>query len=181
MHKALLSVSLWMLSTGCSALFDLRDVQIVDAGSGHSADARVDSAMPDSAMADSAMRDSAMADSTMADSAMADSAMPDSAMADSAMADSAMMDRRYQCGYAAPGNHCDNRRRSQNLIAPDMAEAIATCKKQKPKPDLDFCYVKDDDGLAAMDESQCMAASGSWRPEGNCCNFLGAQSCPASP
>lgn len=161
MHKTLLSVSLWMLAAGCSALFDLRDVQIVDGGRDHSPDGRVDGAMTDSAMADSAM----------ADSALTDSAMPDSAMTD----------RRYQCGYAGPGNHCDNRRRSQTLIAPDMTEAIATCKKQKPKPDLDVCYVKDDDGLAAMDESQCMAASGSWRPDSNCCNLMGPQDCPASP
>ncbi|HEX8113420.1 MAG TPA: hypothetical protein VF516_37075 [Kofleriaceae bacterium] len=160
MHKTLLSVSLWMLPTGCAALFGLKDVQIVDGGSGHSTDG--------------------MADSATTDGAMTDSAMMDGAMMDSAMMDSAMTDRMYHCGYAAPGK-CDNRRRSQPLIAPDMTAAIAACKKQKPKPDLDFCYVKDDDGMAATDESQCMAASGSWRPDRNCCAFMGTPSCSASP
>jgi hypothetical protein len=136
MHKTLLSVSLWMLPTGCSAVLDLKDVQIVDGGSDLGPDGTVDGAMTD---------------------------------------------RMYHCGYAASGKNCDNGRRSQTLLAPDMTAAIAACKEQKPKPKLDFCYVKDDGGLAATDESQCMAASGSWRPDSNCCNFMGTLSCSASP
>ena len=136
MYKTLLSVSLWILPMGCSAFLDLRDVQIVDAGSDQSTDGAVDSAMSD---------------------------------------------RMYHCGYAAPGRNCDNRRRSQTLLAPDMTAAIAACKEQQPKPDLDFCYVQDEDGPAATDESQCMAASGSWWPDSNCCNFMGTRSCPADP
>ena len=134
MHKTLLSVSLWMLPTGCTAILDLQDVQIVDGGSDSSTDG---------------------------------------------MMGSSPTGRMYRCGYAAPGNKCDNRRRSQTLVTTDMTAAIAACKKQKQK--LDFCYVKDDDGLAATDERQCMAASGSWRPDGTCCHFLGALSCPATP
>lgn len=136
MRKTLLSVSLWLLPTGCPALLDLKDVQIVDGGSDPGTDGAVDSAMTD---------------------------------------------RMYRCGYAAPGNNCDKKLRSQTLRAPDMTAAIAACKEQMPRPKLDFCYVKDDDGRAATDESQCMAASGSWRPDGNCCNFLGTLSCPATP
>lgn len=147
MHKTLLSVSLWMLPTGCSAFFDLKDVQIVDGGSDPSTGGPVDSSPVDSGMTDSAMTDSGMTD------------------------------RMYDCGYA-PGKNCDNLRRSQTLSAPDMTAAIAACKEQKPKPNLNFCYVKDDDGLAATDESQCMAASGSWQPARNCCNFMGTPSCP---
>ena len=145
MRKTLLSVSLWLLTTGCSALLDLKDVQIVDAGSDPQ-DAQIVDASSDQGT-------------------------------DGAV-DSAMTDRMYHCGYAAPGNNCDNRRRSQTLSAPDMTAAIAACKEQMPKPNLDFCYVKDNDGPAATDESQCMAASGSWRPDRNCCNFKGTLSCP---
>ena len=136
MRKTLLSVSLWMLPVACTAILDLKDVQIVDGGSDNGTNG---------------------------------------------MMGSSMTGRMYRCGYAAPGNNCDNRRRNQALAAIDMAAAIAACKKQKPKPKLDLCYVKDDDGLAATDESQCTAASGSWRPDGNCCTFLGMLSCPASP
>lgn len=136
MHKTLLSVSLWMLPTGCSPLLDLRDVQIVDGASDNSTDG---------------------------------------------MMGSSTTGRMYRCGYAAPGNNCDNRRRSQTITTVDMTAAIAACKKQKPKHKLDFCYVKDDDGPAATNEGQCMAASGSWRPDDNCCHFLGTLSCPADP
>jgi hypothetical protein len=136
MHKTLLSVSLWMLLMACSAILDLKDVQIVDGGSDNSTNG---------------------------------------------MMGSSTTGRMYRCGYAAPGNNCDNRRRTQTLVTMDMTAAIAACKKQKPKPRLDLCYVKDDGGLAATDESQCMAASGSWRPDGNCCTFLGTLSCPATP
>jgi hypothetical protein len=97
------------------------------------------------------------------------------------MMGSAMTDRMYRCGYAAPGNNCDNRRRSQPLVTQDMTAAIAACKKQKQRQRLDFCFVKDDDGLAATDESQCRAASGSWRPDDNCCQFRGRLGCPATP
>lgn len=166
MHKTLLSVSLWMLPTGCSALFGLKDVQIVDGGSDSSTDGPADSVM---------------ADTAMTDSVMTDSVMTDSAMTDSVMIDSAMTDRMYQCGYSGPGKNCDKPRRSETLIAPDMTTAIAACKNQKLKPNPDFCYVKDDDGLAATDESQCMAASGAWRPDSNCCTFMGTLSCSASP
>ncbi len=156
MHKTLLSVSLWMIPTGCSAFLDLRGVQIVDGGSDHGSDGT-------------------------ADGAVTDGAMTDGAMTDGAMTDGAMTDRMFHCGYAAPGNNCDNRRRSQPLIAPDMTAAIAACKQHKPKPDQDFCYVKDDDGPAAMDQGQCMAASGSWRPDDSCCSFMGTLSCSAGP
>lgn len=98
-----------------------------------------------------------------------------------AMMDSSTTGRMYRCGYAAPANNCANQRRSQTLVTLDMTGAIAACNAQKPKPKLDLCYVKDNDGPAAMDESQCMAASGTWRPDGNCCTFLETLSCPASP
>jgi hypothetical protein len=138
MRKTLLSVSLWILPAGCSALLDLGDVQIVDGGSDDTTDG---------------------------------------------MMGSSMTGRMYRCGYATPGNNCDNRRRSHPLVTRDMTAAIAACKKQKQKQKqkLDFCYVKDDDGLADTDESQCRAASGSWRPDSNCCQFRGRLGCPANP
>ena len=98
-----------------------------------------------------------------------------------AMMDGSTTGRMYRCGYAASSNNCDKQRRSQTFVTMDMTAAIAACENQKPKPKLDLCYVKDDDGPAATDESQCMAASGTWRPDGNCCTFLGTLSCPATP
>lgn len=151
MHKTLLSVSLWMLPMGCSAFLDLMDVQIVDGGSDNSIG-------------------SVSTDANSADANSAD-----------AMMDGSTPGRMYRCGYAAPSHNCDNQRRSQTLVTMDMTAAIAACKEQKPKPKLDLCYVKDDDGPAATDESQCMATSGTWRPDGNCCTFLGTLSCPATP
>jgi hypothetical protein len=129
MHKILLSVSLFSLLTGCSAILDLKDVQIVDGGS----------------------------ESSM---------------------DGTPSGHTYHCGYATPGHNCDNGRSSKDTVALDMTAAIAACKKQKPMSTLDFCYVKDSDGPAAADASECTAGSGSWRPNSNCCNFMGTLSCP---
>jgi hypothetical protein len=92
--------------------------------------------------------------------------------------DGANISRKYDCGYAAPNNNCDNGRSSLDTIAPDMTTAIAECKRLKSMPTLDFCYVKDLDGLAPTDASECTAASGSWRPAHSCCNFEGTLSCP---
>lgn len=129
MHKILWSVSLFSLVTGCSAILDLKDVQIVDGGSASGMDGTPGG-------------------------------------------------RMYHCGYATPGHNCDNGRSSKDTIALDMTAAIAACKKQKPMSTLDFCYVRDDDGPAAADASECTAGSGSWRPKSSCCNFLGTLSCP---
>jgi len=129
MHRILLSVSLFSLLTGCSAILDLKDVQIVDGGSDSSVDATPSR-------------------------------------------------RTYHCGYATPGHNCDNGRSSKDTTAPDMTAAIAACKKQKPMSTLDFCYVRDYDGPAAADASECTAGSGAWRPNSNCCNFMGTLSCP---
>jgi hypothetical protein len=92
--------------------------------------------------------------------------------------DSATSGRMYHCGYATPGHHCNNGRSGLDTIAPDMAAAIVECQQLKPMPALDFCYVKDLDGPAGTDASECTATSGSWRPARNCCNFEGPLSCP---
>jgi len=157
MHKTLLSVSLWMLPMGCSVFLDLTDVQIVDGGSANSTDANITGANS---------TDASSTDANIIDANITD-----------AMMDGSNTGRMYRCGYAAPDNNCEKQRRSQTLVTMDMTAAIAACKDQKPKPKLDLCYVKDDDGPAATDESQCMAASGTWRPDRNCCNFLGTLSC----
>lgn len=86
--------------------------------------------------------------------------------------------REYTCGYAAPGNHCDNGRSSNTIFAADMASAIAACRAADQAAMKDFCYVKDRDGTAPTDASQCSAASASWRPAHSCCNFMGTVSCP---
>lgn len=86
--------------------------------------------------------------------------------------------RAYTCGFAAPGNQCDNGRSSTTIFAADMASAIVACRTASQVAMKDFCYVKDRDGTAPTDASQCTAASASWRPVHSCCNFMGAVSCP---
>jgi C1q domain-containing protein len=86
--------------------------------------------------------------------------------------------RAYTCGYAAPGNRCDDGRSSTTIFAADMASAIAACHAADQAAMKDFCYVKDRDGTAPTDASQCSAASASWRPANSCCNFMGTASCP---
>jgi C1q domain-containing protein len=86
--------------------------------------------------------------------------------------------RAYTCGYAAPNNQCDNGRSSTTIFAADMASAIAACRAANQTAMKDFCYVKDRDGTAPTDASQCSAASASWRPAHSCCNFMGTVSCP---
>jgi hypothetical protein len=86
--------------------------------------------------------------------------------------------RNYTCGYALPDFGCDNGRTHADITAPDMTTAIATCHAVQPPDRPDFCYVIDRNGAAATDESECTAASASWRPGNDCCNFFGTLSCP---
>jgi len=92
--------------------------------------------------------------------------------------DSTPSTRNYWCGYAMPGFHCDNGRSHVTVVALDMASGIAMCRMAKPMPNLESCHVIDLDGAAPTDATQCTAASGSWRPSNNCCNFEGTLSCP---
>jgi len=154
MAKIVISISLCvsLFSTGCSLLLDLGDVLLADGG--------VDGAPADSGV----------------DSAPADSGV-DSAPADSGV-DSAPSARHYWCGYAMPGFHCDNGRSHVTVVALDMTSGVAMCRVAKPMSNLESCHVIDLDGAAPTDPTQCTAASGSWRPSNNCCNFEGTLSCP---
>ncbi|HEX3479666.1 MAG TPA: hypothetical protein VHT91_31800 [Kofleriaceae bacterium] len=87
----------------------------------------------------------------------------------------------YTCGYALPNFGCDNGRTHADITAPGMTTAIATCHVVQPPDRPDSCYVIDASGAAAADESDCTAASASWRSGNSCCNFFGTLSCPNWP
>jgi len=87
--------------------------------------------------------------------------------------------RRYVCGYAMSGYNCNNGRNHVDITATDMAEAIRKCKSTRLSGYPDFCVVRDLDGTASTDASQCAAEPpGSWRYKNSCCNFKGTLSCP---
>ena len=86
--------------------------------------------------------------------------------------------RDYVCGYARPGNNCDNWRISTRPTVTSMAAAVAACQTHPPDLYTDFCYVLDRTGATQSDISQCATAGGSWRPGNSCCNFRGSLSCP---
>ena len=94
------------------------------------------------------------------------------------LSDVTLATRNYKCGYATPSHNCDNGRSHLSVVAADLSSAIAACHAAQPTATLDFCYVIDSDGATSTDASECAAASASWRPNHNCCNFLGTVSCP---
>lgn len=102
-------------------------------------------------------------------------------LVDDASVDAQALPRNYWCGYAMPSFNCDNGRSHVQITALDMTSGIAMCSAAKPMPNLDSCHVIDLDGAAPSDESQCQAATGTWRPATSCCNFKGTLSCPAKP
>jgi hypothetical protein len=87
--------------------------------------------------------------------------------------------RRATTGVAMRrrGNGCDNFRFSSPLVSANMTTAVASCGAAKPTT-AEMCYVLDESGATIPDVSNCVAASGSWRPRNSCCNFLGTLSCP---
>jgi hypothetical protein len=94
------------------------------------------------------------------------------------LGDVTLATRNYRCGYATPGHNCDNGRSHTLIVAADMSSAITACRATRPSATLDFCYVIDGDGAVSTDASECAAAAASWRPNSDCCNFLGTASCP---
>ena len=84
----------------------------------------------------------------------------------------------YFCGYAKPGNNCNNWRNSKSISAASMSAAIPACRAAPIPGYTDFCYVRNPAGAAPNDATQCAAAGGSWRPRNACCNFKGTLSCP---
>lgn len=86
--------------------------------------------------------------------------------------------RSYVCGYAKPGNNCNNWRISRSIPAASMSAAVPACRASPIPGYTDFCYVLNPAGAAPADATQCAAAGGSWRPRNACCNFKGTLSCP---
>lgn len=84
----------------------------------------------------------------------------------------------YVCGYAKPGNNCNNWRSSKSITAASMSAAIPACRAAPIPGYTDFCYTRNPAGAAPSDATQCTAAGGSWRPGNACCNFKGTLSCP---